>query len=512
MVPSRLPEGFCDAAARCRPAPRAATSSSTRSWSTRPTTALRPGCADGDCAGDPICAERCDDGADNDADGFADCADEDCWTAPGCACTAAGELGCGEEVEGTTREGVSQLERYGCAPEWEEAGADAVYRFVSPVSDTVTLRRYGSAPLDLFVLEAACDAASCVARDEDGDGAVSFPATAGAEYFLVVDGWAGLGGGDFGLELACAGRAEADCADGADDDADGFADCDDPDCWAEAACESWCSQMATPIVCFETVAGSTVGKDDHFSGYECSGFPETGGDLVFEYRAEQDMRVEALIESGIGVDLDLFLFGSACDDGPCLDGGGNEVTFQARAGNRYYLVVDGYQGDSGAFDLTVICENFDTELFCDDGLDNDHDEATDCVDSDCRNAAACLGALCTPDTLVRCGDTWSDTSVGEPNELTTYPNRATCPAEPLYGGERVYRFLPEATTEVTLALPFLPLFDVRLVVLEEACGATRCVATATDTLTFTARAGAGYYLVVDSPLAGGPFELERRCE
>ncbi len=41
-------------------------------------------CDDDDCASEPSCVEICNDGIDNDGDGFIDCDDNDCDSDPNC--------------------------------------------------------------------------------------------------------------------------------------------------------------------------------------------------------------------------------------------------------------------------------------------------------------------------------------------------------------------------------------------------------------------------------------------
>src|SRR5207247_7485315 len=78
---------------------------------------------------------------------------------------------------------------------------------------TVTLSAM-AADLDVFVLQdtgTGCDPANCVAH---GDVSTSFAATAGATYYLVVDGRAGAAG-PFTLTTDC-GTTTSTCAPVAD--------------------------------------------------------------------------------------------------------------------------------------------------------------------------------------------------------------------------------------------------------------------------------------------------------
>ena len=53
-------------------------------------------CADPDCSANPACGpvcmpEVCNDGVDNDCDGLSDCADTDCSANPACCVVGAGK-------------------------------------------------------------------------------------------------------------------------------------------------------------------------------------------------------------------------------------------------------------------------------------------------------------------------------------------------------------------------------------------------------------------------------------
>ena len=97
-------------------------------------------CDDFDCDGDPACAgEICDDGIDNDQDGFTDCDDFDCDGDPACA----GEI-CDDGID-NDQDGFTDCDDFDCDGDPACAGEGA-----SP--DAHTADRNGDKTIDLSEL------------------------------------------------------------------------------------------------------------------------------------------------------------------------------------------------------------------------------------------------------------------------------------------------------------------------------------------------------------------------
>ncbi len=131
-------------------------------------------CLDTDCYGNPVCDEHCSDGADNDGNGLTDCDDNACISAPECQSDVCNGLddnsdGVPDNGPGMTCVGTSGNVQT-CITACGSQG--------NQLCNTVT-----------------CTWNACVA-----------PAK------------------------------ETKCGDSKDDDCDGFIDCVDPDCWGTAAC------------------------------------------------------------------------------------------------------------------------------------------------------------------------------------------------------------------------------------------------------------------------------------
>jgi cysteine-rich repeat protein len=156
------------------------------------------------------------DGHDDDCDGLIDCGDPDCASAPECIagglCPGATPITCADTaVSGSTIGGANHIDRYAC-DDWQEHGREAYYEYTAATSGTVTvtLTTATARPdLDLIVLAAGagggCEPRNpgCLdASSTTGDEYVTFTATAGRTYYIVVDGIA-PGGGDFTIGVSC---------------------------------------------------------------------------------------------------------------------------------------------------------------------------------------------------------------------------------------------------------------------------------------------------------------------
>ncbi len=274
-------------------------------------------CNDGDCFSDPICggsAEDCGNGQDDDQDGFIDCDDSDCSSDPACQ-------GTGGEI---CDNGVDDDGMFGCDC------AD----IMSCLMDLNCLLAPGS--------ETVCDDGV----DDDLD--------------CLVD----CADDDCATDPACGGAVEV-CDNQTDDDSDGDVDCEDADCAGDPACPL-CTGV-TSIACGDTLSGDTTGGPEVLSSeYGCGQYDETGPEAYFSFAPAAGGSVTVdLVGTGSGdPDLELMLVGDTggdCDPaGQCLDasqqsGGTEQLSFSATAGTTYYLIVEGYSGAAGPFDLTVTC-------------------------------------------------------------------------------------------------------------------------------------------------------------
>lgn len=194
-------------------------------------------------------------------------------------------------------------------------------------------------------------------RDDDGDGLIDCADPDCADEPCGRGCW-------------CAGRErhEISCDDFDDNDGDGETDCHDLDCEAAAACDHRCRPEAL-LSCEARLDGSNLEGEASLSGYDCSS--ETSGEaagreVVYAFETLATGQVEVTLDGEGENDLELFVLRDSAGDcvigRPALDcsqddGNDEVVSFEAVAGERYYLIVDGYRwNDAGAFSLVVSCD------------------------------------------------------------------------------------------------------------------------------------------------------------
>jgi hypothetical protein len=466
-------------------------------------------CADDDCAQAINCIEsECADGLDDEGDGLVDCLDPDCWGSAACACIPTDTLVCDVTRSESTAGATNQMSRYTCEPLALFSGRERVFTYTADRTGTVraVLQPGTGAPLDLLLLEGGCAPQNCSAW---GDGAIAFDVVEGQSYHVVVDATEGFSGA-FQLTLDCGGVPELDCADGVDDDGDGFIDCADPDCDGAAACQSFCAAGGVPLGCGQSVSLSNLTRPNVLSNYACEVWPETGGEVVFRLTPAIDDQITATLTMGPGIhDLDLLLLETDCDPDACLAAAADTLVTTVYGGNLYYLVVDGYlPADAGDFTLRLDClRQDDVETDCASGADEDGDGLVDCSDPDCWWSPLCSGTTCFAGDFVGCGENLAGTTVGAPNDLVTYDG---CAGELFMGGEAIYRFVAPETADVTVTLSSV-VGLLQLQVLDGACGSDRCVGSSPTSVTFPAIAGRSYYFVVDALAGDGSFDLGVTC-
>ncbi|MFH2005549.1 MAG: DUF4215 domain-containing protein [bacterium] len=242
------------------------------------------------------CAEECDDGNLTSGDGC----DSSCAT-EGPVCTQDFELTCGD-TDSWNNNGTGStdvIDSYPCEPTWTESGPEYAYWFTAPGSGDVTLALSNmTADLDVFVISdsgGTCMPASCT---DSGDDGLTFTATAGETYYIVVDGYQGAIS-NYTLDLTC--DTAITCGDGA---VDAGEQCDDSNTTACDGCSATCQLE---------VCGNNVTE----CGEQCDDGNTTSGDGC------QANCLLPVCGDGI-VDP-----GEECDDGGTTPGDGCDATCHA---------------------------------------------------------------------------------------------------------------------------------------------------------------------------------------
>lgn len=176
-----------------------------------------------------------------------------------------------------------------------------------------------------------------------------------------------------------------DCTDWNDNDVDGLVDCDDPDCIGGPDCG--CITHIHPTTKTLNTSGTTngAGADTNVS---CG--PSAGNDAAHLWAPTLTTRYR-IHTAQSSIDTLLAVRTTDCDGAElaCNDDispltSMSEVEVDLVANEPVALIVEGYAGQKGPYKLNAT----PLEAQCNDGLDNDDDNVTDCKDPDCFSAVS----------------------------------------------------------------------------------------------------------------------------
>ncbi len=391
---------------------------------------------------------------DNDCDGLIDCGDVDCDLDPACGggeCVPVTNLSCNtalgarNDAPGSTQ----QVDSYSCLAGYTWSGPEIAGTFVASQSGQVTVRVDGlSADLDLFVLRpganGTCDPNQCLDGSWAGGSSpeeVSFFATAGQTYYLVVDGWNGAVS-SFDVSIQCGVTPPEDCENGVDDDGDGLVDCADGDCASHPACGC----IPSPEQCAD-------GQDNDCDGLvdcddpDCAGDPACCVPSPEQCTDGQDNDCDGLVDCD---DDDCDAHPACCVPSPevCDDGQDNDCDGLVDCDDGDCALdpaccvpqpEDCYDFSDNDCDGLVDCADLDCAgvpgcacypEVCDDGQDNDCDNLVDCADPDCASDPDC-GGTCSPEVCFDLNDNDCDglTDCDDP-DCSAHPLCNVCQPEP----------------------------------------------------------------------------------
>lgn len=188
--------------------------------------------------------EQCQDGIDNDLDGGADCADQECAAACGDACAVPVALPDPATVQGVT-DGHAPLGQPASCTAPGDAGPAVVYQVTAAMTGVLDLSVVAGPEVDLDVsVRTACASAAAeiaCANEVSGAGAMerlTVPVTQGETVYVAINGPAGA---DFLLSVAS--RIPM-CGDGAHDAGE---TCDDGNTTAGDGCSDLCVLESTEV-------------------------------------------------------------------------------------------------------------------------------------------------------------------------------------------------------------------------------------------------------------------------
>ena len=164
---------------------------------------------------------------------------------------------------------------------------------------------------------------------------------------------------------ACAPPPVEDCANGVDDNWDGLVDCDDPSCAADPACQGGggtgaCSPNWTLTEgATDSWNNGGTGSTNAIPLYTCIAWDESGPEYTYSYTASGNgtATVELAVTGWMNFsDLDVFVLDGStpsCDPLNCVAYGDSSVSWAVTAGSTWYIVVDGFLGDTSDYDIEL---------------------------------------------------------------------------------------------------------------------------------------------------------------
>lgn len=354
------------------------------------------GCADGvDCTED-----RCEEsvGGCVSIPRHTACAEgEVCDRATGCAarpCTAPGECNDGFACNGMET----------CVSGWCDAGAEVICSLTTSCAAPICLEPAGICDSRLWDADGdghvsvACGGDDCDDSDPQRRPDIDELCIGGVDEDCDDD--RDCDDADCVRALPCERppcQAVEACDNGVDDTCDGMTDCADPQCVEHPICPGACPEGELALIGTSPspeLLATTWGAGDHTSG-------SCGGAGSLDYAAPFTATIESNYEFQIYATFDAVIYlldaapGCAGAELPraCAD---NDIgtrlprlVVHLRAGQRVIVVVDGAgPAEAGAFDLNSAWITRG-ERACEDSLDNDRDDLTDCADPDCALAPWC---------------------------------------------------------------------------------------------------------------------------
>ncbi len=413
-------------------------------------------CDDVDSVNDPNCIAPgveliCNNGVDDDGDGDVDCSDSDCALDPNCQVPST-ETDCGDGLDNDA-DGDIDCDDGDCT------------------------------------FDAACDAGDgdcCTANgtpgcvDEPGEDCVC-----ALDPFCCSNQWDGLCASAYQNQCGGSCTGTEVCDNLLDDDGDGDADCDDSDCIGDPNC-----------VVPSTETDCTNGIDDDQDGsIDCD-----DPDCVLDPSCNVPP-VETSCIDGIDNDADGL---TDCNDSDCATFPGCLNPPEANCANGIDDDADGLT-DCNDSDCATDPNCANGEFDCADGIDNDGDGLVDCDDGDCSADIACVSTgACNPIGNVQCGDviSGSNNMMGSTNLQDEY-----CGFNPggWSGPEVSWLFTPPADGFVDVTLTGLTAdLDIQALVQDGAsCDPNDCEANGwnpppqPEQMDWFAFAGTPYYILID---------------
>lgn len=485
-----------------------------------------------DFAQPPSYELECDNGKDDDMDGFADCADDDCENEIVCqdpyesndSLSAAFDLG-PVWVEGLQTEEGTML-----FPEGDEDW----FRFSVDEPGFLTVVVAPADTLDVKLFLYGSEGAQVASSDSGFNGgqeSLEHPAVEPGIFYVAVKGFQNTTGTyQLSIDLAPPADLESECADGKDEDLDGAIDCDDDDCSISAMCGAG-DTCEAPLLVNDglavgvdldgaqlTYAGSTVNYEDDSAG-SCSEASGQAPDAFWKLTLSATMEVRAFIKFEGFKYPALYVLKDDCagQEVACAASDDAELNIEeVFAAGDYYFIVDGnWVSDASPYTLTFMFESpITNETNCSDGVDDDNDNLLDCYDDDCFLDEACRGEKCELPYLVNDGTPVTTLDDGlellyEGTTVGMIPDYSgSCSPVSADNADAVWMFELQETMKVNVEHDFSQFAYPALYVFKDSCDGEEigCATEEGDGAVFEALLEPGiYFAIVDADF---PFDEE----
>ncbi len=319
----------------------------------------------------------------------------------------------------------------------------------------------------------------------------------------------------------CLPYRELNCVNGVDDDDDGPVDCADTDCAQHPSCEPE-SELACNDGVDNDNDGLTDCDDDNcwqadVCQEKCDDGVDNDGDGLIDCVDDQCWQAPVCqsedCTNGVDDDGD---GDTDCEDADCEFG--PDCTWIERCDDG---VDNDYDGLADCDDPDCATNPWCTETLCADSEDNDENGLVDCDDPSCLGRPGCVpNTTCQPAATIYCDYLISGTTVGRYDNRDTY----NCVPGNFTGGEQYYHLAVFPGAEVNVQLTDFSIGGhLQMVLLEGDSTGPGCapsndcvsptVSGSTDqTLSMEPAHYADLYIVVDSSGPGGDFNLYVTCE
>ncbi|MBT9557441.1 MAG: hypothetical protein IV100_15480 [Myxococcales bacterium] len=436
-------------------------------------------------------------------------------------CVIERTIACGEVIDGDTTAGSRSVASLSCDPAGLALGAspERLYRFTADRATLVRFSVESDAALLLAVLADGCDDAACVmGRPWEASLAVAD----GESRTVLVDGLDGDSGA-FRLRAECCTPSCAGKSCGDDGCGGSCGTCGGGEVCDLGTCTVASCSAGETLDCGATlvnVDSDGPGSTSTIPATSCKGYDYSGPERVYLFESTfEGTLVVRLPQWDASEKLDVSLFrdgGAGCDPATCVDSGIEGASAPVSPGDRVFIVVDGYEGNTSKFDLSVECcvPDCSGRECGDDGCGGSCGACGESIYCN-KTTGQCEDVVCTPSAELVCGQTLSGVASdgpGSSNLLFT----SGCVEQDYSAPEQVYSFVAPNTATFRFNLPpFDENEDLDVFILadqEGLCKPENCVTFGFSGAVVDLEAGERVYVVVDGYQGNvSPFNLTVDC-